>query len=337
MGGVKGPIGAAHLSLKRIGWQFDTPLVLKSAEGALISLTTVSPALLSYHLQVAWKQNLGLRAGAVVGAPVGAQIDATIARQVMENQTPRNRALTRAYLTQAVWSQARLYSYGYEISPYCPHCGAMDTLHHRIWECGFTSTLREEHFTGEDIIWIRSHPRAHELLQGLQILPYLPDDRPDGFGHEGLTDNKGVKHIESWTITGGPLEDFMHGVIFTDGTCYKPGPVTWNRAGWAILKLSEDGVVLAWARGPVGKLLPATSPAAENVAVLAAATLTSGVDEARSDYKALEGVEAQPLTRILSRTSLYAGVRRLIRGLAPRAFSVTHVPRHVSPDAADGP
>ncbi len=105
--------------------------------------------------------------------------------------------------------------------------------------------------------------------------------------------------MECFTITGGPLEDFMHGVIFTDGTCYKPGPVTWNRAGWAILKLSEDGVVLAWARGPVGKLLPSTSPASENVAVLAAATLTPGVDEARSDYKALEGIDHLELARRL--------------------------------------
>jgi hypothetical protein len=149
--------------------------------------------------------------------------------------------------------------------------------------------LREDHFTAEDVEWIRSHPRAHELLQGRQIMPYLPDDRPDGFGHEGGDNGKGGDCLEYYTITGGPLEDFLHGVVFTDGTCYKPGPVTWNRAGWAVLKLSDDGVVLAWARGPVGKLLPSTSPASGNVTVLAAATLTQGVEETSSDYKALEG------------------------------------------------
>ncbi len=100
--------------------------------------------------------------------------------------------------------------------------------------------------------------------------------------------SKGGDYIESYTLTGGPLEDFFHGVVFTDGSCYKPGPVTWNKASWAVVKLSEDGVVLAWARGPVGKLLPSSSPASENVAVLAAATLTQRVEEARSDYKALE-------------------------------------------------
>ena len=254
----------------------------------------------------------------------------------MKELTPHHRALVRAYMTQAVWSQPRLYSCGHDVVPSCIHCGApRDTLHHRLWECGYTETLREEHFTIDELAWIRYHPRAHEVLQGLQILPYLPEDRPDGFGHEGFQDGKGGQHMESYTITGGPLEDFIHGVVFTDGTCYKPGPVTWNKAGWAVVKLSEDGVVLAWARGPVGKLLPQTSPASENVAVLAAATLTQRVDEARSDYKALEGIESQGLDKLLHRKSTYAGVRRLVRGRAPSQFTVTHVPGHVDPDACD--
>ena len=140
--------------------------------------------------------------------------------------------------------------------------------------------------------------------------------------------------METYTINGGLIEDFLHGVVFTDGNCYKPGPVTWNRAGWAILKLSEDGVVLAWARGPVGKLLPATSPASENVGVLASATLTRGVEEARSDYKTLECAELQPLDKLLQRKGMYAGIRRLVRGRAPPHFGVTYVPGHVGPDSA---
>ncbi len=123
--------------------------------------------------------------------------------------------------------------------------------------------------------------------------------------------------VETYSTNGGAIDDFLHGVVFTDGTCQKPGPITWNRAGWAVLKLSEDGVVLAWARGPVGKLLPATPPASENVGVLGAATLTRRVDEARSDHKSLEGVELQPLEQVLSRKRMYSGIRRLIRGRAP--------------------
>ena len=189
--------------------------------------------------------------------------------------------------------------------------------------------------TDDDLEWIRHHPRAHELLQGLQLLPYLPDDRPAGLGHEGDVDSNGNKHMECYTINGAPLEHFLHGVLFTDGTCYKPGPVTRRKAGWSVVKLSDDGVVLAWARGPVGKLLPATSPASEHVAVLAAATLSTRADEARSDYKGLEGLEQHPLERLLHRKSMYSGVKRLIRGLAPPPFKVVHVPGHVDPSSVD--
>ena len=204
-GGVRGPLGAAHMSLKRIGWTFETPLVLRSAEGQQIALTTVSPALLAYHLKVAWTKALGVRAGEAMGAIQGDQIDPTVFQKVQADLKPHHRALAKAYVTQAVWSQARLYSYGYDVNPTCLYCGAaQDTLYHRLWERGYTSQMRADHFTEEDLEWIRAHPRAHELLQGVQVMPYLPDDRPDGFGHEGGDDGKGGDHVEVFTLCGAP-------------------------------------------------------------------------------------------------------------------------------------
>ena len=202
------------MSLKRIGWHFHTPLVLKNAEGTEFNLTALSPALLAYHLNVDWKRRLGVRAGAAIGAPEGEQVDPTVCQKVMTDLSPRNRALVRAYVTQAVWSQSRLHSCGYDVAPACIHCGARDTLYHRLWECGFTESPRADYMTADDLEWIRYHPRAHELLQGLQLLPYLPDDRPTGLGHEGDIDSNGNKHMECYTINGTPLEHFLHGVLF---------------------------------------------------------------------------------------------------------------------------
>ena len=91
-GGVRGPLGAAHMSLKRIGWAFATPLVLKSAEGQEFALTMVSPALLAYHLQVAWKRALRVRAGEAMGAQPGDQIDATIFQKLQRELPPHHRA-----------------------------------------------------------------------------------------------------------------------------------------------------------------------------------------------------------------------------------------------------
>ena len=139
------------MSLKRIGWKFVTPLVLQNAEGLELSLTTLSPALLAYHLQVDWKRQVGVRAGAAVGAAAGDQVDATVSQKVMKDLSRYHRSLVRAYVTQAVWSNARLYSCGYDVNPTCIHCGARrDTLHHRLWECGYTADLREAHFEDDE-------------------------------------------------------------------------------------------------------------------------------------------------------------------------------------------
>ena len=202
------------MSLKRVGWQFVTPLVLRTAEGLELSLTTHSPALIAYHLQVAWRRLTGVRAGVTAGAEPGAQMDATTSQKAMRDLPPHHKTLVRAYMTQAVWSNSRLYSCGYDVLPTCIHCGARrDTLYHRIWECGYTEDLRKSHFTDSDLQWIRDHPRAHELLQGLQVLPYLPDDRPNGMGHERGANGQGRNNVEEYTITGAPLEDFLHGRV----------------------------------------------------------------------------------------------------------------------------
>ena len=98
------------------------------------------------------------------------------------------------------------------------------------------------------------------------------------------------------------------------------------------MKVSQDGVLLAWAAGAVGRDMPNTSPASENVAALAAATLSPTITQARSDYKGLEGLQDRDLHAISNRRSPYAGVHKLIRGKAPSGFSVTKVPGHIRPE-----
>jgi hypothetical protein len=100
-------------------------------------------------------------------------------------------------------------------------------------------------------------------------------------------------------------------------------------ATWAVAKVSQDGVLLAWASGPVGKDLPNTIAAAENVAVLAAATVSSSVKEARSDCQGVSGLQDKPLHVVSHRASMYAGVRRQILGKSSDNFKVSKVQAHV--------
>ena len=99
-------------------------------------------------------------------------------------------------------------------------------------------------------------------MQGFQLLPGFPDSRPSGLVNQ---------QYESWILAGAPLSEVMQEQVFTDGSCMKFGAPTWNIAAWAVVKVSRDGVLLAYARGAVGRELPRTSPASENVAMLAAA------------------------------------------------------------------
>ena len=69
------------------------------------------------------------------------------------------------------------------------------------------------------------------------------------------------------------------------------------------------GVLLGWARGSVGTQLPQTSPASENVAVLAAATIAQASITAHSDYSGVPGLENLGRDVITYRKSNYADVK----------------------------
>ncbi len=97
---------------------------------------------------------------------------------------PHHRTLLRAFLTHAVWSNQRLHDHGYEVSPLCPKCGESDTLFHRLFKCSCTQALRDEYFSQAELEWLEHNPHRAVLMQGVQILPELPDTRPPGLGYQ---------------------------------------------------------------------------------------------------------------------------------------------------------
>ena len=84
----------------------------------------------------------------------------------------------------------------------------------------------------------------------------------------------------------------------------------------------------------MGAQLPPSSPAAENVAALAASTLAGGPNStALSDYRGVEALEQQPYDVITYRKAMYSGVRLQVRARAPQGFSIAKVKAHVCPDS----
>ncbi len=193
----------------------------------------------------------------------------------------------------------------------------------RLFRCPCTRQEREATFSQEELLWLEHNPCRAVLLQGLQLLPDFPESRPPGIGYEPY---------QTLTLSGRPVEDELHGTVYTDGSCLKPGAPTWNTSAWAVVKISTDGILLAWAAGVVGRGMPKSSPASENVAGLAAATLSPTIKEARTDYAGLEGLHNWSLHALSNRKSPYAGVHRQIRGRAPAGFTVVKVRGHAQLD-----
>ncbi len=151
---------------------------------------------------------------------------------------PHHRSLLRAFLTHAVWSNKRLFDYGYAVDENCQFCGEPDSLFHRLFKCTCTQEVRGEFFSQEEVTWLEHSPQRAVLLQGLQLLPEDLGGRPPGIGSQPYS---------SWTLTGQLLSEVMQGQVFTDGSCFKYGAPTWSVAAWAVVKISEDGILLAWA------------------------------------------------------------------------------------------
>ena len=86
--------------------------------------------------------------------------------------TPRDRALLRAFATQAVWSRQRLYTVGYDINYSCERCGADgDNLGHRLFECPCTEALRAKHLSATDLEWLKYSSVMGVVGLGVQIMP----------------------------------------------------------------------------------------------------------------------------------------------------------------------
>ena len=155
--------------------------------------------MLAYYLEMAWKRKGGRAAAGTLGAGDGQQVYAAEYQRAARGGELKAQLITleRAFVTQAVWSNQRLHDLGYEVEVGCILCGgAEDSLHHRLFACACTQDLRSEHFSSEELQWLGCSPSRSFLLQGMQLLPYLPETRPPSLGHDTFG---------SWTLTGAPI------------------------------------------------------------------------------------------------------------------------------------
>jgi hypothetical protein len=105
---VRGPLGAAYLSLRRIGWAFLTPFQLVTAEGVTINLTDTAPAMVAYRLRLAWDHQRLQGAQRSLHLDASLKVDFEAARKnLLDRRIPaRERGVLHRYLTHTPCGRA---------------------------------------------------------------------------------------------------------------------------------------------------------------------------------------------------------------------------------------
>ena len=167
--------------------------------------------------------------------------------------------------------------------------------------------------------YIREHPH---LLFGCQVIPAVPCNWPDRFGHTGY---------QVYTYDGRNVaEHFEDAVLYSDGSCYKKGHHSMVRAGRALIALTPEGDLAAAIWGQVGQCLPQTSPASEFVAGLAAAGFRAR--EVRTDFAGLASLGFASFEALANRRNIYSGIRVQIKGRRPD-LGFSKIKGHVDPES----
>ncbi len=143
---IRGPMGAAWLTLHRLSWQWTSPFVLHDDRGVEVSLIRNSPVTVAKLLHAAVTRQLE-RAVATTWATTRPEFQGR--RICIEHIMPLinggksmsswSQGVARSVLCNAAWTFSRAASRGYDVLDRCPLCGTCgDTIFIRVWRCPCT-------------------------------------------------------------------------------------------------------------------------------------------------------------------------------------------------------
>ncbi len=142
---IRGPVGAAALTLARLGWRFGSAFELVDAHGDIVGMTTTSPAMVAKLLASAAQdecERIVGRAWAETDAKfAGRRICADLAVRAIRDGMRHVRdhieiGALRAAVCGGICTRSRAVANGYAVADECPKCGAAgDTPHHRTYCC----------------------------------------------------------------------------------------------------------------------------------------------------------------------------------------------------------
>ncbi len=335
---VRGPIGAAALTLARIGWRFSSAFELVDAHGDIVQLTTVSPAMLTKLLVSAAQDESERIIGnswantdpSFKGRRVCADLAIKAIRNGARNGLDRLQVgALRAAVCGGIYIRSRAAADGYDVTDECAACGAAgDTPHHRIYGCRSTERAVLAHIPR----WVYEEGRKASPAAKFwttACFPHPGDDWPvPGAVIEGrwLEADAGDRDAEEAATTAAAgsaaaqpssgTRDLGHGApdkrfsgrVYGDGSCSPNDIRGLARAAVAIVQVNDWGKLIRAFTFPLPRAFPQTSQASEFVMLAQARRMLEGAAVVYSDC--LNVVTAASLTarRALAPGKLYAGI-----------------------------
>ncbi len=313
---VRGPVGAAIMTLTRIGWSMTNAFTMVDARGNEIVLTTASPALVRRLLVDATidaaERVVGARWAKADPEFEGRRVCPDLAVKAIRGgmggkMTAQQAACFRAAACDGIYTRHRAVEEGYEVEDECVHCGAEgDTNHHRIFCCPHTRAAVLQHIPA----WLyaeggRASPKSKFWTTG--IFPHPAEDWPQpaaDFDAIIIGDEEGNPGADGW-------EDAVSGFggdLFTDGSCTHSPIRGLSRAGCSAVEADEAGGRRRGIYMPIPRHLPQTSQSGEHVGVAMARRQAARPAHIRSDCENVVRAANDPASKALAPARTYAGI-----------------------------
>ncbi len=260
---TRGPMGAAALSLARIGWSWDTAFELIDDRGVRIQLTANTPAAVAGLLRDGHRRALERYAGAIraksdQGYSRGRRACTDLVEQLVKGKcphaaTPLQRGILRAAATNSIMTNARARTAGYDVEDRCPLCGAPgDNVHHRIYSCPYSVEVLERELPRWFVEEARSDGGKNSFYCS-GVFPHPADLWPLP------AQEQNVVAFEGRGLGAGDVYDdeglgARTGSVFIDGTCTSSPVRGIARAACSAVEVDQHGTPIR----EVQMLIPAT-------------------------------------------------------------------------------
>ena len=273
---TRGPIGAAILTIDRIGWSPISATKWKDDRGIEIDLTLYSPKLFDILVRDSCQRLAERSLAKKTADPLLVNRSACLdpARDYIKKRkhSTKAKSAVAAVVTNSLWTKSRLRESGYQLDDVlCDLCGvATDTLHHRLWICNHPQAVcARNRIAGTRLVAeaVTAGDQSTFFCHG--ILPHPCDLLPLPSLSGTVSSAVVTEHLDVDEVQA------VSGNVFADGHATKTGIKGMDRASWAVVEVDENTKEHKVFISPVWGWFPQTSQAAEYLAGVYTAMLAT--------------------------------------------------------------